>query len=55
MSPLYEAYGNEKTLPNRKARKGLRNTVFIKNKVAARKLRAERVALRREQAGEEQA
>ncbi len=40
--PKYMDQGKKKTLPSRKARKGLRNTSFINNKLAFRKLRSER-------------
>jgi len=38
--PGYVSYGKKKTQPNRKTRKGVRNSAFIANKVAARKARA---------------
>lgn len=45
----YKPYGKEKTLPNRKTRKGVRNSAFMFNKLAARKLREQRAEKRREQ------
>jgi len=36
--PEYKAYPNSKDTPSRKSRKGSRNTVFVSNKVANRKL-----------------
>lgn len=54
LMPLYKNYGTAKTLPNRKTRKGLRNTAFMNNKLAARKLREAKVVERREQVEAEQ-
>ncbi len=46
--PNYTPYGNKKTLPNRKTRKGLRNTAFMKNKKVARTQRELLAEKRRE-------
>lgn len=40
----FKAYANEKTTPNRKSRKGLRNSVFIFNKTLRSKLNREKRA-----------
>jgi hypothetical protein len=37
----YKSYPDSKTTPNRKIRKGDRNTVFVYNKTIARKLKKE--------------
>ena len=50
LMPLYKNYGTKKETPSRKTRKGLRNTAFMNNKLAARKSREARAILRREQA-----
>ncbi len=52
--PGYQPYPNKKNTPNRKTRKGARNVAFMKNKLAARKQREARVALRKPQDVEEQ-
>jgi hypothetical protein len=36
--PNYKAYPNSQNTPNRKSRKGDRNTVFVANKTANKKL-----------------
>lgn len=36
--PEYKPYPNSKDTPSRKSRKGSRNTVFVANKIANRKL-----------------
>jgi hypothetical protein len=52
----YQSYGNRKSTPSRKTRKGMRNTVFVANKKMAKAqrkaARLERKSLREEQAGE---
>ncbi len=48
--PMYKNHPTQKETPNRKTRKGQRNTVFIYNKLAARKRRAERAEIRERQA-----
>lgn len=46
--PNYKPYGTKKETPSRKTRKGIRNSAFIANTVAARKARAVRKELESE-------
>lgn len=52
--PMYLEHPTKKKTPSRKSRKGQRNTVFMTNKLAFRKLREVRAARRCESAETEQ-